>query len=77
MHPLFVRRANILEPFLQDMSVAILTTLQDEEASMRAQDQTVVMKVDKVLHDILDLATAVFYLFGNLYALNIIQNQKR
>lgn len=58
MHPLFVRRANILEPFLQDMSVAILTTLQDEEASMRAQEQTVVMKVDKVLHDILDLATA-------------------
>lgn len=71
MHPLFVRRTHVLEPVLQGVSVAILTILQDDEVSMRVRNQTVVLEGDIVLHDIPDLATAVAYLFGLLYALNI------
>ncbi|KAM8771709.1 uncharacterized protein AB9X84_025188 isoform 1-T1 [Acanthopagrus schlegelii] len=62
---------DILEPVLNGASVAILTILQDDGAGTSVRDQAVVLEGDIVLHNIPDLSTALAYLFGLLYALNI------
>ena len=56
---------------LNGASVAILTILQDGDAGTSVWDQAVVLEGDIVLHNIPDLSTALAYLFGFLYALNI------
>ena len=55
---------------LEGASVAILTIMQDD-AGTPVRDHAVVLEGDIVLHNIPDLATALAYLFGFLYALNI------
>ncbi|TNM96325.1 hypothetical protein fugu_015986 [Takifugu bimaculatus] len=60
-----------LEPVLNGASVAILTILQDDDAGTSVLEQVVVLEGEIVLHDIPDLSTALAYLFGLLYALNI------
>uniref|UniRef100_A0A674MW54 Uncharacterized protein n=1 Tax=Takifugu rubripes TaxID=31033 RepID=A0A674MW54_TAKRU len=60
-----------LEPVLNSASVAILTILQDDDAGTSVLEEVVVLEGEIVLHDIPDLSTALAYLFGLLYALNI------
>lgn len=60
-----------MAPVLQGVSVAILTVLHDDEADNTVRDQAVVLEEDIVLHNILNFSTAMAYLFGLLYALNI------
>lgn len=67
----FLQDTDILEPVLNSASIAILTILQDDDASMSVRDQAVVLEGDIVLHNIPDLSAALVYLFGLLYALNI------
>ncbi|XP_026001875.1 sterile alpha motif domain-containing protein 3-like [Maylandia zebra] len=62
---------DILEPVLNGASVAILTILQDDDADTSVREHAVVLEGDIVLHNIPDLSTALAYLFGLLYALNI------
>ncbi|XP_028300826.1 uncharacterized protein LOC114462299 [Gouania willdenowi] len=62
---------DILEPVLNGVSVAILTILQDDDAGTTVRDHAVVLEGDIVLHNIPDLSSALAYLFGLLYALNI------
>ncbi|XP_028296860.1 uncharacterized protein LOC114458644 [Gouania willdenowi] len=80
--PIFVREdttevflkcldTDILEPVLNGVSVAILTILQDDDAGTTVRDHAVVLEGDIVLHNIPDLSSALAYLFGLLYALNI------
>ncbi|KAK0151130.1 hypothetical protein N1851_007703 [Merluccius polli] len=61
---------DILAPVVQGASVAILSVLHDE-ADNTVRDQAVVLEGDIVLHNIPNLSTAMAYLFGLLYALNI------
>lgn len=67
----FLQDTDVLEPVLNGASVAILTVLQDDDTGVSVRDQAVVLEGDIVLHNITDLSTAVAYLFGLLYALNI------
>lgn len=60
-----------MEPVLNGASVAILTILQDDDADTSVREHAVVLEGDIVLHNIPDLSTALAYLFGLLYALNI------
>ncbi|XP_061623136.1 uncharacterized protein LOC133474952 isoform X1 [Phyllopteryx taeniolatus] len=62
---------DILEPVLNGASVAVLTIRQDDNADASVRDQAVVFEEDIVLHNIPDLSTALAYIFGLLYALNI------
>ncbi len=59
-----------MAPFVEGVPVAILTVLTDEEDST-VRDQALVLEGDTVLHNIPDLPSALAYLFGHLYALNI------
>ena len=60
-----------MEPVLNGASVAILTILQDDDVGTSMRDQAVVLEGDIVLHNIPDLSTALAYVFGLPYALNI------
>ncbi|XP_034547703.1 uncharacterized protein LOC117818761 [Notolabrus celidotus] len=55
---------------LSGVSVAILTTIEDDDAP-NVLDVAVVLEGAIVLHDMPDLCTAFAYLFGLLYAMNI------
>ena len=59
----------MLASVLQDASVAILTVLHEADNTVR--DHAVVLEADIVLHNMPSLSTAMAYLFGLLYALNI------
>lgn len=58
-----------LAPVIEGASVAILTVLHEDQSFVR--DQAVLLEGAIVLHNIPDISTAMAYLFGLLYALNI------
>ncbi|XP_029904165.1 uncharacterized protein LOC115364162 [Myripristis murdjan] len=62
------------ERVLRGVSVAILTIIEDDDATISSpnvRDLAVVLEGAIILHDLPDLGTAFAYLFGLLYAMNI------
>lgn len=61
------------EAVIRDVHVAILTVYEDDDAttSPTIRDMAVVLEGAIILHNLPNLQTALAYLFGLLYAMNI------